>query len=113
MPLVLTEATRRSISYDKIAKVCASNPAQIFGLYPKKGTIRPGSDADMVVVDMNKPYRIKSEALHSAADFTPFDGIEVGSSVEATWLRGNLIYQAEGEIRERLGKKILRPLEKG
>lgn len=108
LPLVLTGAKRRNISYDKIAKTCAHNVAQIFGLYPKKGTIRPGSDADIVLVDMNKPYRIKAEQLHSMSDFTPYEDIEVCAKVEATWLRGNLIYESNNVLEERLGQKILR-----
>jgi dihydropyrimidinase len=108
LPLVLTQAMQRNIALQKIARVCSMNPAQIFGLYPTKGTIRPGADADIVIVELEKPYRIKSNRLHSKGDFSPFEGMEVNARVEATWLRGNLVYQAGGELKERMGKKILR-----
>jgi dihydropyrimidinase len=108
LPLVLTEAQKRQISFQKIARLCSYNPARIFGLYPQKGTLKPTADADIVVVNMNKPHRIKADRLHSNADFTPYEDIEVSAEVEATWLRGNLLFQHDGTLTARRGKSLFR-----
>lgn len=55
----------------------AEKPARVFGLYPKKGAIAVGSDADLTVVDIKKRITLKAERLHSKSDFTPYEGWEV------------------------------------
>ncbi len=75
-----------------LAHLLSTNPAKIFGLYPRKGSIKPGSDADLVIFDPGKRVVLDGRKLHSASKYTPFDGKEVKGYPETTILRGNLIY---------------------
>ncbi|MDZ7849390.1 MAG: amidohydrolase family protein [Halodesulfurarchaeum sp.] len=65
------------------------NPARTFGM-PQKGTLEPGTDADIVVFDPSKQYTIAAESGASNADFSIYDGKEVVGGVEKTFVRGEL-----------------------
>ncbi|RKL62296.1 hypothetical protein DXT63_12565 [Thermoanaerobacteraceae bacterium SP2] len=65
------------ISLEKLVEVMCKNPAKILGLYPKKGTIVPGGDADLVIVDLDEKRTVKPEILGSRSDFSLFDGREL------------------------------------
>lgn len=109
VPLMLTEGQRRGIPLERITEVCATNAAKIFALYPRKGTLRIGSDGDVAVVDLAARERIRADRLHGMSDFTPWEGREVTAAVEATWLRGRLIYTREKDwCGEPSGRVILR-----
>lgn len=70
---------------------CASTqPARIFGLYPRKGTIRVGSDADLVVFDPNRKSTIRANRHHMAVDYNPFEGMEVQGEPELVVVRGEV-----------------------
>ncbi len=110
LPLMVSEGRRRGISLERIAQVCSMNTARIFGLYPKKGTLRIGSDGDVAVVSLGIRERIRADRLHGMSDFTPYEGMEVTAAVLATWLRGRLIYTRENRwFADPLGKVLLRP----
>jgi dihydropyrimidinase len=75
LPLLLTEGhLRRGVSLQRVAQLMALNPARVFGLAPRKGTLRPGADADLVLVDLATPRRVEVARLGSAADFSPWEG---------------------------------------
>jgi len=98
LPLMFSEGVmKRSISPSPMLKLLCSNPAKIFGLYPKKGIIWPGSDADIVIFDPKKEWKIKAENLHSKAGFTIFENKDVTGFPIATILRGKIICN-EGEF---------------
>lgn len=102
LPIVLSEGvTKRRITLEKLVEVCCYNPARIFGIYPRKGTISVGSDADIVIVDVNKKLRVHPELLHGASDFDVYDGRELKGWPVLTMLRGNIIM----ENREPVGKR--------
>lgn len=68
------------------------------GLYPKKGTIQPGSDADLVIwhsSSTRKPYRVTNDKLHHSVDYTPFEGMELNDWPRYTLLRGKVAYDSE------------------
>ncbi len=68
------------------------------GMYPKKGTIAPGSDADLILWrsdDRRTPYIITQERLHHAADYTPYEGLEIGDWPRLVLLRGMVAYDGE------------------
>lgn len=110
LPLMLTEGRRRGVSLERITQVCATNAARIFALYPKKGTLRVGSDGDVVVVDLNAQDRIEATRLHGMSDFTPYEGMEVTAAVESTWLRGRQIFTRQnGWCGRPSGQVLLRP----
>ena len=88
----------------------SANPARAFGLYPRKGTIAVGSDADLVVLDPNREQIVTPETLHSAQDFTPFAGVRVRGWPTHTLLRGQVVFQ-DGAVRgQPAGRYVKRPV---
>jgi dihydropyrimidinase len=94
-----TEAVRRGLALPAIANLLSTNPARIFGLYPEKGAIRHGADADLVIYDPNGRYSVGRDDLHMGSDFSPYDGFLLKGRIERTILRGNTIF-AEGAVSE-------------
>lgn len=100
---------RRGVTLARIAELASANPARAFGLYPRKGTIAVGSDADLVVIDPNREQVVTPEALHSAQDFTPFAGMRVRGWPTHTLLRGEVVFQ-DGAVRgQPAGRYVKRP----
>ena len=98
MPLVFSEgASKGRIDLETFARVTATNPARIFGLYPRKGAIAIGADADIVLWDADRRVTITNDLLHHAVDYTPYEGMEVTGWPVATYLRGTLAMK-DGEI---------------
>lgn len=71
-----------------LCRLLSENPAKLFGLYPKKGVLTPGSDADIVVLDPNRPSVISAAAHHSASDYEPLEGTPLTCSIDRVYLRG-------------------------
>ena len=69
----------------------AANPAQIYNLWPRKGALLPGSDADIVLYDPTPTGTIAAENLHSMAGYTPYEGMRVQGQVVATLQRGEFL----------------------
>lgn len=97
LPLLLKLVSDRVLSYADLVRVACEQPARIFGLYPRKGTLRPGSDADLVLVDRARPMRILNADQASKAGRTPFDGWTIPASPRMTLLRGEAVWQ-DGKI---------------
>ncbi len=97
LPLLLWEASSGRLSYEKIALLTAEAPARIFGIYPRKGALLPGSDADLVIVDPNRPFTIRNEDQISRAQVTPFHGRKGRGAPVLTMLRGQAAMES-GEI---------------
>ena len=76
---------------ERIVEAACAAPARIFGLYPRKGAIAPGSDADLVVWDPGTPTRITLEAVGDGLDWTPYEGIEVPGRVRDVLARGDRV----------------------
>ena len=75
------------ISLNRMVELLATNPAKLFGLYPRKGTIAPGSDADIVIFDPERRHLITAATQHSKADYNLYEGTEVTGSPETVLLR--------------------------
>ncbi len=88
--LTLTHGLKRGISLEKLIEVMCTNPAKIFGMYPKKGIIAPGSDADIVIID-HKSYTITQANRHSAVDYTTYEGFTSDYKVATVLSRGNFL----------------------
>ncbi|MFC2006170.1 dihydroorotase family protein [Chloroflexota bacterium] len=84
----------RGLPLERIAELASLNPAVSHNLYPKKGTIMIGSDADLAIVDIDKGKKVSTDILHSAQDYTPFEGMFLKGWVECTILRGEVIFKA-------------------
>jgi dihydropyrimidinase len=85
------------ISLNRMVELLATNPAKLFGLYPRKGTIAPGSDADIVVFDPEKRHLVTVATQHSKTDYNLYEGTEVTGSPEIVMLRGTVLVDA-GEL---------------
>jgi dihydropyrimidinase len=83
------------ISLNRMVELLSTNPAKLFGLYPRKGTIAVGSDADIVVFDPEKQVTISAAAHHSKSDYNLFEGTEVTGSPEVVLLRGNVLVEGD------------------
>jgi dihydropyrimidinase len=81
------------ISLNRMVELLATNPAKLFGLYPRKGTVAVGSDADIVVFDPEKKLRITAANQHSKTDYNLYEGTEVTGSPEVVLLRGNVLVE--------------------
>ena len=85
------------ISLNRMVELLATNPAKLFGLYPRKGTIAPGSDADIVVFDPDRRHLITAATQHSKVDYNLYEGTEVTGSPELVMLRGKVLVES-GEL---------------
>ena len=103
LPLVFDGGVNAGhVSPVRVAQVLSENPARIFGLYPQKGTVAVGSDADLVVFDPNRAFTIRSENQHSHAGYTLYEGRRVLGWPEMSFQRGHRVLW-EGEIVARPG----------
>jgi len=91
MRLMLTQAEAGRMTYPDYVRMACEAPARAFGLYPRKGALLPGSDADIVVVDPGHRERITGERLHSIGRATPFEGTETIGAPVMTFVRGALV----------------------
>jgi dihydropyrimidinase len=85
------------ISLNRMVELLATNPAKLFGLYPRKGTVAVGSDADLVIFDPEKRVTITAETQHSRVDYNLYEGTEVVGTPETVLLRGNVLVE-DGEL---------------
>jgi dihydropyrimidinase len=83
------------ISLQRMVELLATNPAKLFGLYPRKGTIAVGSDADIVIFDPEKRVTISAATHHSKCDYNLFEGTVVTGSPEVVLLRGNVLVDGD------------------
>lgn len=103
LPVCLEEGYhRRNIELERIVRAMTMRPAQIFGLYPQKGNIAIGSDADLTVIDLHRAQEVDVATLETWSDFSPWQGKRLRGWPIYTILRGQLA-MAEGEIRARPG----------
>ncbi len=85
------------INLNRMVELLATNPAKLFGLYPRKGTLVVGSDADIVIFDPGKKVTISAKGQHSRVDYNLYEGTEVTGSPEIVLLRGNVLVE-NGEL---------------
>jgi dihydropyrimidinase len=81
------------ISLNRMVELLATNPARLFGLYPRKGTIAVGSDADIVVFDPEKEVTLSAKTHHSKSDYNLYEGTTVTGSPEVVLLRGQVLVE--------------------
>jgi dihydropyrimidinase len=74
-----------------LVRLLSTTPAKAFGLYPRKGSLQVGSDADIVLFDPEYMWTLDASSVHSAAGYTPYEGFKVAGKAIMTYLRGRLI----------------------
>ena len=100
--------TTRKISLANMCKVLSENPAKLYGMFPRKGVIAPGADADIVVYDPQADHILRAEDMVSRAGYTPYEGFVTHGSVSQVWLRGKLMVENGHVIGEQEGQYIVR-----
>ena len=110
-PYLISEGHhRRGLPLTRIAELASANSARAFALYPRKGTIAPGSDADLTIIDPDRELTVAPEVLQSAQDFTPFAGMKVRGWPAQTILRGRVVFDNGAVTGKPGGRYIRRPV---
>jgi dihydroorotase (multifunctional complex type) len=92
LPLLVSEGVNKGrLTWEELVKITSENSAKIFHIYPQKGAISPGSDADLIVVNPKKEWVLDAQTLQSASDFSVYEGEKVKGCVLKTFLKGQLI----------------------
>ena len=92
LPLVNTFAlSSGSLSLSQVVNLLSTSPAKIFGLYPEKGSLEEGTDADIVLFDPDFSWTLSKDTIHSASGYTAYEGMSVTGKVVMTYLRGRLV----------------------
>jgi len=95
MSLVFDGGVRTGkIGLNRFVELTSTSPAKIFGLFPRKGTVAPGSDADLVVFDPNRKVTLSAKTLHMKVDYNPYEGREVTGAADTVLSRGKVIVEA-------------------
>ena len=93
VPLMLTGVSEGRVTLMRLIEVLCEKQAQIFGLYPRKGAIEVGSDADFTIIDMKKEAIIKADQLKTRCGWTPYEDINVKGMPTHTIVRGKVIME--------------------
>ena len=84
---------KNRISLPQLVKYCCTEPAKVFGIYPKKGAIMPGADADIVIMDPDAKHVLTIDDMHGANDYTCYEGFNLTGRIEKVFSRGELIVE--------------------
>ncbi len=101
LPLMITEGLKRGVSLERVVELLSVNPAKLFNIFPKKGTISVGADGDLVIVDMNKKVTCQAKNSYSQAKdiMKVYEGWQLDCAVDKTIVRGRVIYE-DGRVDE-------------
>jgi allantoinase len=105
---VYTEGTRRGLPLHRMAELTSWNPARRYGL-GAKGDVTVGGDADLALLDPSRSFMVRAEDSPSGQAYTPFEGLEMTGRVEATFLRGERIFDAGRVVGRPRGQYVRRP----
>jgi len=99
VPLIYHEAcVVRGLTLYRLGEILSTNPAKRLGLFPRKGVLAVGSDADFACIDLNAGVTVHAQDLYAKNKYTPFEGRELRGSVRQTFVRGNQVYDASGKF---------------
>jgi dihydropyrimidinase len=102
---------KRRMNLSRFVSLCCTTPARRFGLYPRKGSLSPGADADIVLFDPSYKFRVRHALLHENVDYSPYEGLELQGYPVATFSRGELVMKNGKFIgREGHGRYLKRSL---
>ena len=92
MPLLFSEGVLKNrISLNRFVETVCANPARIYGLYPQKGILQPGADGDLVILDPTAEWTITHDKMHSAVDYTAYEGMAVKGKIDLVMQRGRIV----------------------
>jgi dihydropyrimidinase len=104
LPLLYDQGVAKGrLRLQEFVALTATNPARTYGLYPRKGTLVPGADADLALWDTRKPVTIRHDDLHDGCDYTPYEGREVAAWPVMTLSRGEVVWD-RGWVSNRYGR---------
>ncbi|MEV5556925.1 dihydroorotase family protein [Nonomuraea wenchangensis] len=109
LPGLISEGSRRGLSYGDVARLLSWNPAQRFGLRTK-GAIAEGLDADIVLVDPDTSWTVRAADSESTQEYTPFEGFELTAKVTDTFLRGRRVLEDGKVVGDPAGRYLARPV---
>lgn len=94
LPVLYSEGVAKGrISLPQLVRLACTEPSRLYGLYPQKGTLQPGADADVVILDPNGTRTLTQSTLHSAADYTCYEGMELQGKIDLVLSHGEVIVQ--------------------
>lgn len=112
IPILLSEGVNKNrISLEQLVRVTSSNAAKIFGMYPKKGILEKGSDADITMIDLKKENKVSSDLFGGFSDYIVYDGMNLKGWPVKTIVRGHLVaenFEVIGKLGH--GQFIKRPI---
>ena len=91
-----------------MCRLLSENPAKLYGLYPGKGCLEAGSDADIIVYDLEGSDTIRASGQISKSDYAPFEGVPVTGRIESVYLRGTMVVDSDKKITGNTGRYIPR-----
>ena len=91
VPLMLNEVNKGLLTLNDFVRLASETPAKIWGIYPQKGSLKTGTDADFTIIDINKKSIISLDNLHSKSGTSPYNGMEVQGLPQATIVRGRFV----------------------
>ena len=98
LPVLLTEGVARGrLTMSQLVTLTSTNAARLFGLYPKKGALEVGSDADLVIVDLDREVKVELPTLNSVVDFSPYEGWVARGWADTTIAGGEVVYE-QGQV---------------
>lgn len=112
LPMMLTEGVGKGkITIEKLVEVMCENPAKLFRIYPRKGSLQVGADADVVLVDMNYEYTVDASKFKSYQKHGPFDGFSIKGAPVLTLVRGHVVAD-HGQVVGNPGHgQMIRPIK--
>jgi allantoinase len=108
LPALISEGRKRGLGWDQIVALTSWNPAQRYGL-ASKGAIKEGYDADLCLVDLDRPWTIRATDSLSAQEYTPFEGFDLSAAVTDTFVRGMRVLEDGKVVGEPRGRYLHRP----
>lgn len=113
LPLMLDVVSRGDISIEQVVRLMSEGPARWLGLYPLKGTIAVGSDADIVILDLKSKWEIRGTQMRSKCKWTPYEGRKITGRVENTMIRGKWVFSRDRILVEAGFGKFIEVRQKG
>lgn len=108
LPALLTEGVhRRGLPISRVVELTSYNAARLFGLYPRKGALEVGSDADLVIIDPDREVKVDLRALHTVADYSPYEGYPARGGADVTIAGGEVVYDKGEVVAERPRRRVL------